>query len=52
LCAPRHAASAGRGQSIIIADGSRCNMEAEQINQIASSLAGLQQRAADLRRYL
>jgi hypothetical protein len=27
-------------------------MEAEQINQIANTLAGLQQRAADLRRYL
>ncbi|HEV2977623.1 MAG TPA: peptide chain release factor 2 [Casimicrobiaceae bacterium] len=27
-------------------------MEAERINQIANSLAGLQQRAADLRRYL
>jgi hypothetical protein len=28
------------------------DMEAEQVNQIASSLSGLQQRAADLRRYL
>ncbi|TMH63707.1 MAG: peptide chain release factor 2 [Betaproteobacteria bacterium] len=27
-------------------------MEAEQVNQIANSLSGLQQRAADLRRYL
>jgi len=27
-------------------------MEAERINQIASSLAGLQSRAAELRRYL
>jgi len=27
-------------------------MEAERINQIASTLSGLQQRAADLRRYL
>ncbi|HEX9278466.1 MAG TPA: hypothetical protein VGA51_18965 [Casimicrobiaceae bacterium] len=28
------------------------DMEAEQVNQIANSLSGLQQRAADLRRYL
>jgi hypothetical protein len=27
-------------------------MEAEQLNQLAGSLSGLQQRAADLRRYL
>jgi hypothetical protein len=27
-------------------------MEAERINQIATTLSGLQQRAADLRRYL
>jgi hypothetical protein len=27
-------------------------MEAERINQIASTLSGLQQRTADLRRYL
>jgi hypothetical protein len=28
------------------------HMEAELINQIANTLSGLQQRAADLRRYL
>jgi hypothetical protein len=28
------------------------DMEAERVNQIANSLSGLQQRAADLRRYL
>jgi len=28
------------------------DMEAEQVNQIASSLAGLKDRAAQLRRYL
>jgi hypothetical protein len=28
------------------------DMEAEQVNQIANSLSGLRQRAADLRRYL
>jgi len=27
-------------------------MEAEQVNQIAATLAGLKQRTADLRRYL
>jgi hypothetical protein len=30
----------------------RCLMEAERINQIASTLAGLDARAAELRRYL
>jgi hypothetical protein len=29
-----------------------CVMEAERINLLANLLAGLQQRAADLRRYL
>jgi hypothetical protein len=43
---------AARAQSIMCADRSRYLMEAERINQIANSLAGLQQRAADLRRYL
>jgi len=36
----------------IIHSFSRRNMEAERINQIASTLAGLDARAAELRRYL
>jgi hypothetical protein len=36
----------------IIHPFSRWNMEAERINQIVSTLAGLDARAAELRRYL
>jgi len=33
-------------------DEDREIMEAERVNQIANTLSGLQQRTADLRRYL